>query len=218
MMGNKATLVQLGPLAQLRAGKLLRRLVQLVVGLVFFGVSIALMIRGNLGLAPWDALHVGVAKLLLVSFGWVVVGVSFLVLVLWIPLSEMPGLGTIANAVIIGVVVDFTLQVLVAPETFLWRLLFTIGGVSLCGLGSALYIGAQLGRGPRDGLMTGLHRVTGYSLRAVRTALELSVLLVGLLLAGPAVLGIGTLLFALSIGPLTQVMLPWVLVSLETQA
>ncbi|TBU81680.1 hypothetical protein DNK06_07460 [Pseudomonas daroniae] len=217
-MGNKATLVQLGPLAQLRAGKLLRRLVQLVVGLVFFGVSIALMIRGNLGLAPWDALHVGVAKLLLVSFGWVVVGVSFLVLVLWIPLSEMPGLGTIANAVIIGVVVDFTLQVLVAPETFLWRLLFTIGGVSLCGLGSALYIGAQLGRGPRDGLMTGLHRVTGYSLRAVRTALELSVLLVGLLLAGPAVLGIGTLLFALSIGPLTQVMLPWVLVSLETQA
>ncbi|TBU75647.1 YczE/YyaS/YitT family protein [Phytopseudomonas daroniae] len=217
-MGNKATLVQLGPLAQLRAGKLLRRLVQLVVGLVFFGVSIALMIRGNLGLAPWDALHVGVAKLLPVSFGWVVVGVSFLVLVLWIPLSEMPGLGTIANAVIIGIVVDFTLQVLAAPETFLWRLLFTIGGVSLCGLGSALYIGAQLGRGPRDGLMTGLHRVTGYSLRAVRTALELSVLLVGLLLAGPAVLGIGTLLFALSIGPLTQVMLPWVLVRLETQA
>lgn len=218
MMGTKATLVQLGPLAQLRAGKLLRRLVQLVVGLVFFGVSMALMIRGNLGLAPWDALHVGVAKLLPVSFGWVVVGVSFLVLVLWIPLSEMPGLGTIANAVIIGVVVDFTLQVLAAPETFLWRLLFTIGGVALCGLGSALYIGAQLGRGPRDGLMTGLHRVTGYSLRAVRTALELSVLSVGLLLAGPAVLGIGTLLFALSIGPLTQVMLPWVLVRLEPQA
>lgn len=218
MMGNKATLVQLGPLAQLRAGKLLRRLVQLVVGLVFFGVSIALMIRGNLGLAPWDALHVGVAKLLPVSFGWVVVGVSFLVLVLWIPLSEMPGLGTIANAVIIGVVVDFTLQVLAAPETFLWRLLFTIGGVALCGFGSALYIGAQLGRGPRDGLMTGLHRVTGYSLRTVRTALELSVLSVGLLLAGPAVLGIGTLLFALSIGPLTQMMLPWVLVRLETQA
>lgn len=213
-MGDRAMLAQLGPLEQLRTGRLPRRLLQLVVGLTFFGASMGLMIRGNLGLAPWDALHVGLAQLLPISFGWVVVGVSFLVLLLWIPLREMPGLGTIANALIVGLVADLTLQLLPAPETFVWRLLLTIGGVLLCGLGSALYIGAQLGRGPRDGLMTGLHRVTGRSLRSVRTALELGVLLLGVLLAGPAVLGIGTLLFALGIGPLTQAMLPWVLVKL----
>ncbi|KIP99487.1 MULTISPECIES: membrane protein [Pseudomonas] len=215
-MGNRATLAQLGPIEQLRAGKLMRRLVQLMVGLTFFGISMALMIRGNLGLSPWDSLHVGLAKLLPVSFGWIVVGVSFLVLLLWIPLREIPGIGTIANAVVIGVVADISLRLLAAPDAFVWRLLFTIGGVLLCGLGSALYIGAQLGRGPRDGLMTGLNRVTGYSLRSMRTAIELSVLLVGFLLAGSTVLGVGTLLFALGIGPLTQLMLPWVMITLET--
>lgn len=210
-------LAQLGPLAQLRAGKLPLRLLQLFVGLAFFGMSMAMMIRGNLGLSPWDALHVGLAKLLPLSFGWIVVGVSFMVLLLWIPLREIPGLGTLANAVVIGLVADLTLQLLVAPEGFILRLLLTLGGVLLCGFGSALYIGAQLGRGPRDGLMTGLHRVTGYSLRSMRTAIELSVLLVGTLLAGYKVLGIGTLLFAFGIGPLTQLMLPWVLVRLEEQ-
>lgn len=213
---NSQGLAQLGPLAQLRAGHLPQRLLQLFVGLAFFGISMAMMIRGNLGLSPWDALHVGLAKMLPLSFGWIVVGVSFLVLLLWIPLREIPGLGTIANAVVIGVVADFTLQMLVAPEGFVWRLLLTLGGVLLCGFGSALYIGAQLGRGPRDGLMTGLHRVTGYSLRSMRTAIELAVLLVGTLLAGYKVLGIGTLLFAFGIGPLTQLMLPWVLVRLDS--
>ncbi|MCO7597239.1 MULTISPECIES: YczE/YyaS/YitT family protein [Pseudomonas] len=208
------TIAQLGPIEQLHAGRLPRRLVQLFVGLAFFGISTALMIRGNLGLAPWDALHIGLAKLLPFSLGWIIVGVSFLVLLLWIPLREMPGLGTISNSVIIGLSANFALPLLTAPDTFTGRLLFTLGGVLLCGFGSALYIGAQFGRGPRDGLMTGLHRVTGYSLRSVRTVLELSVLLIGFLLAGPSVLGIGTILFALSIGPLTQLMLPWVLVRL----
>jgi uncharacterized membrane protein YczE len=214
-MKNQAKLVQLGPIAQLRAGKLFRRLVQLAVGLAFFGMSIGMMIRGNLGLAPWDALHVGLNEYLPVSFGWIVVGVSFVILLLWIPLREMPGIGTLANAVVVGAVADLTMQVLAVPDSFIMRLLLTVGGVFVCGLGSALYIGAQLGRGPRDGLMTGLQRVSGLSLRTVRTALELTVLFFGLLLAGYEVLGIGTVLFALSIGPLTQAMLPWALVRFD---
>lgn len=214
-MNTLAELAQLGPLEQLRAGKLGRRLVQLMVGLSFYGISMAMMIRGNLGLAPWDALHIGMTEHLRVSFGWIVVGVSFVVLLLWIPLREMPGLGTIANALTIGTVADLTLQVLGTPDHLGERFALTVGGVFLCGLGSALYIGAQLGRGPRDGLMTGLHRVTGLSLRLVRTGLEVTVLLVGLLLGGPGVFGIGTVLFALCIGPLTQALLPWMLIRLD---
>lgn len=209
-------LVQLGPIEQLRTGKLFHRFVQLFIGLAFFGVSIAMMIRGHLGLAPWDALHMGIAKYLPISFGAVVILVSFIVLVPWIPLREMPGIGTIANAIVIGIVADLTLIFLPPLNELYGRLLLTVGGVFLCGLGSAMYIGAQLGRGPRDGLMTGLSRVTGYSLWVVRTALELSVLLVGILLGGLSVLGIGTVLFALFIGPLTQIMLPWFLVSVGT--
>jgi uncharacterized membrane protein YczE len=214
-MNTSTELAQLGPLEQLRAGKLSRRLVQLVIGLCFYGISMALMIRGNLGLAPWDALHIGLTRHIPLSLGWVVVGVSFVVLLLWIPLREMPGLGTVANSITIGTVAELTLQVLATPGHFGERLAFTVGGILLCGLGSALYIGAQLGRGPRDGLMTGFHRVTGCSLRLVRTVLEVTVLLVGLLLGGVGLFGIGTVLFALCIGPLTQAMLPWVMVRLE---
>ncbi|RDK05412.1 YczE/YyaS/YitT family protein [Cupriavidus lacunae] len=217
-MNTSAELAQLGPLEQLRAGKLARRLVQLGVGLSFYGISMAMMIRGNLGLAPWDALHIGVTEYLPVSFGWVVVGVSFVVLLLWIPLREIPGLGTVANSVTIGTVADLTLQVLGTPGHLGERFAFTVGGVLLCGLGSALYIGAQLGRGPRDGLMTGFHRVTGLSLRLVRTGIEMTVLLVGLWLGGLGLLGIGTVLFALCIGPLTQALLPWVMVTLDANA
>jgi uncharacterized membrane protein YczE len=214
-MKTSTELAQLGPLEQLRAGRLSRRLVQLVIGLGFYGISMALMIRGNLGLAPWDALHIGLTRHVPLNFGWVVVGVSFVVLLLWIPLREMPGLGTIANSITIGTVAELTLQVLGTPGQFAERLAFTVGGILLCGLGSALYIGAQLGRGPRDGLMTGFHRVTGCSLRLVRTVLEVTVLLVGLLLGGVGLFGIGTVLFALCIGPLTQALLPWVVVRLE---
>jgi uncharacterized membrane protein YczE len=213
-MNTSTELAQLGPLEQLRAGRLSRRLVQLVIGLCFYGISMALMIRGNLGLAPWDALHIGLTRHVPLSFGWVVVGVSFVVLLLWIPLREMPGLGTVANSITIGTVAELTLQVLGTPGHFGERLAFTVGGILLCGLGSALYIGAQLGRGPRDGLMTGFHRVTGCSLRLVRTVLEVTVLVVGLLLGGVGLFGIGTVLFAVCIGPLTQAMLPWVVVRL----
>jgi uncharacterized membrane protein YczE len=199
-------LVDLGPLAQLRAGRLARRLPQLYVGLFLYGVSLALMVRGALGLAPWDVLHSGFIRHVPMSLGQAVVLFSFVVLVLWIPLREMPGLGTISNAIVVGLSADVTLAVLDRPDAMLARTGLMVGGVVLCGLASALYIGAQLGRGPRDGLMTGLARRTGGSLRLIRTGLEVTVVAVGLLLGGA--LGVGTVLYALAIGPLTQLMLP----------
>ncbi len=208
----RGVLVDLGPVAQLRAGHLLRRLPQLYVGLVLYGVSLAMMVRGALGLAPWDVLHSGFVRHVPMTLGQAVVLFSFVVLVLWIPLREMPGLGTISNAVVVGLSADATLAVLDRPDAIAGRLGLMVGGVVLCGLASALYIGAQLGRGPRDGLMTGLARRTGLSLRLVRTGLEVAVVVIGLLLGG--VLGVGTVVYALAIGPLTQLMLPWFTVDL----
>ena len=205
-------LVDLGPVAQLRAGRLPRRLAQLMVGLVLYGVSLAMMIRGDLGLAPWDVLHSGITHHVDLSIGQVLTIVSFLLLILWIPLREMPGVGTVANAVVLGVSADATLAVLDRPDALWLRVVLTIGGILLCGFATAFYIGAQLGRGPRDGLMTGLHRRTGFSIRLVRTGLEVTVVLIGLALGGS--LGIGTVLFALSIGPVAQALMPFFLVDL----
>jgi uncharacterized membrane protein YczE len=206
-------LADLGPIAQLRAGRLGRRLVQLYAGLVLYGVSIAMMVRSDLGVAPWDVLHSGITRHLPFTIGQVLTGVSFLVLVLWIPLREKPGIGTISNALVIGLTADLTLSLMGTPDALLVRLALVVGGVVLCGLATATYIGAQLGRGPRDGLMTGLTRRTGLSLRLVRTGLEITVVLIGLTLGGA--LGFGTVLFALTIGPLTQAMLPWVMVPVD---
>ena len=200
-------LTDLGPIAQLRAGRMARRLPQLYVGLVLYGVSLAMMVRGDLGLAPWDVLHSGLIRHVPITLGQAVVVMSFVVLILWIPLRETPGLGTVSNALAIGFSADATLALLDRPDAVLLRAGLTVGGVVLCGLASAMYIGAQLGRGPRDGLMTGLHRRTGVSLRLVRTGLEVTVVLAGLALGG--VLGLGTVLYALAIGPLTQHWLPW---------
>ena len=202
-------LTDLGPIAQLRAGRLGRRLPQLYVGLVLYGFSIALMVRGHLGNAPWDVLHSGLARHLPITLGEALVIVSFLVMVLWIPLREVPGIGTISNAIVIGVSADAFLAVLDQPGAMWLRGVLMVGGVAVCGLATAMYIGAQLGRGPRDGLMTGLARRTGLSLRLVRTLLEITVVVIGLLLGGVA--GVGTVLYALAIGPLTQLMLPaWI--------
>ncbi len=206
----RAVLTDLGPVAQLRAGRLARRLPQLYVGLFLYGVSLALMVRGALGLAPWDVLHSGFIRHVPMTLGQAVVLFSFVVLVLWIPLREMPGLGTISNALVVGLSADLTLAVLSQPDAIAARIALMLGGVVLCGLASALYIGAQLGRGPRDGLMTGLSRRTGLSLRLVRTGLEVAVVVIGLLLGG--VLGLGTVVYALAIGSLTQLMLPWLTV------
>lgn len=205
-------LVDLGPVAQLRAGRLAQRLVRLFVGLVMYGVSLALMVRGDLGLAPWDVLHSGFIQHVPMTIGQAVILFSFVVLLLWIPLREKPGIGTLSNALLVGFSADATLVLLDRPDAMVPRVALMLGGVLLCGLATAVYVGAQLGRGPRDGLMTGLHRRTGLSLRLVRTGIEVAVVLLGLAMGG--VLGVGTLVYAFGIGPITQALMPWFLVDL----
>ncbi len=209
----RIALSDLGPIAQLRAGRLGRRLVQLYAGLLLYGFSIALMVRSDLGLAPWDVLHSGLTKWFPIDIGQALVLVSFVVMLAWIPLREVPGLGTISNAIVIGLSTDLFLVVLAAPSTFWLRVVLLTAGVVLQGAATAAYIGAQFGRGPRDGLMTGLARRTGRSLRLVRTLMELAVVALGLMLGGVA--GIGTIVYALSIGPLSQALLPAFLVPLS---
>jgi uncharacterized membrane protein YczE len=199
-------LANLSPAQQLRAGLLGRRLLQLMAGLVLYGVSMALMVRSGLGLDPWDVLHYGIATRLPLTFGQVVIATGVLVLLLWVPLRQLPGVGTVANALVIGLVTDAALALLVVPEGLTSRTAMLVAGIVLNGLATALYIGAQLGPGPRDGLMTGLVRRTGWSVRVVRTSIELSVVLAGWLLGGVA--GVGTIVYALAIGPLVQLMLP----------
>ncbi|HEX6877723.1 MAG TPA: hypothetical protein VF165_18840 [Nocardioidaceae bacterium] len=206
----------LTPGQQLRAGGLGRRLPQLVTGLVLYGVSMALMVRSGLGLDPWDVLHYGIATRVPLSFGGVVIATGVGVLLLWVPLRQMPGLGTVLNAVVIGLVTDAALAVLVAPEGLATRTAMLASGIVLNGLATALYIGAQLGPGPRDGLMTGLVRRTGWSVRMVRTSIELSVVLAGWMLGG--VVGVGTIAYALAIGPLVQLMLPMLVVEVADRA
>lgn len=206
-------LAVLGPVEQLRAGRLPRRLVQLLLGLVVYGLTLAMIIRGALGNAPWDVLHQGMARHLPISIGGAVVLASVVVLLAWIPLRERPGLGTVLNAVVVGVVADVGLALLATPDALAARVALLVLGVAGNGLATALYIGAQLGPGPRDGLMTALHRRTGWPIGVVRTGLEGTVVLGGFLLGG--LLGLGTLLYALAIGPLVQLLLPWCVVDLE---
>ncbi len=206
-------LLNLSPAEQWRAGRLPRRLTQLFVGLSIYGLSMALIIRSQLGMLPWDVLHYGLASHLPLSIGTVVVLTALLVLLGWIPLRQAPGVGTVANAVWIGLALDVALRYLPEVSGLPWTLAFLFGGVLLNGLATAMYIGSQLGPGPRDGLMTGLARVSGRSLRLMRTGLEVAVVAVGWLLGG--VVGLGTLLYALAIGPLTQAFLPAFVVRLE---
>jgi uncharacterized membrane protein YczE len=201
------------PMEQLRAGRTTRRLVQLAVGLTLYGVSMGMMVRSRLGLDPWDVFHYGIAQHLPVSFGTVVIIVGAAVLLLWIPLRQWPGLGTVANVVVIGLATDATLSLLGPPEAMAARVALLLGGIVANGLAGALYIGSQFGPGPRDGLMTGLVRRTGRSFRLVRTSIELTVLLVGWLMGG--VVGLGTVLYAALIGPVVQVFLPIFTVPLE---
>jgi uncharacterized membrane protein YczE len=194
------------------ATELRHRTPRLLAGLVLCGVGIGLMVRADLGLAPWDVLHQGISQRTGLPQGQVTVLVSFAVLTLWVPLRERPGLGTLANAVVIGLVVDLTLAVLETPPTTAGRVGLLLVGAFLFGPGSGLYIGAGLGPGPRDGLMTALAR-RGGSVRSVRTAIELSALGIGVLLGGTV--GVGTIVFALSVGPNVQVFLArWSLPSL----
>ncbi|WP_430523554.1 YczE/YyaS/YitT family protein [Streptomyces qinglanensis] len=181
---------------------LVRRLTQLYVGLVLYGASAALMVRAGLGLDPWDVLHQGVAERTGLSIGTVAIIAGAAVLLLWWPLRERPGLGTVSNVFLVGLSMDATLWLLPHPEALAYRIPLLVGGVVLNGAATGLYISARFGPGPRDGLMTGLHKVTGRSIRLARTAVEIVVLVVGILLGGSA--GAGTVLYALAIGPLAQ--------------
>jgi uncharacterized membrane protein YczE len=188
------------------AGQRTRRFIQLYAGLVLYGASMAMMIRAQLGLNPWDVFHQGVASLAGWSIGVVTIVVGAAVLFLWIPLRQRPGVGTVSNVIVIGVAVDAVLFVLSSPSSLWGRAALLGGGVVLNGLAGGLYIGAGLGPGPRDGLMTGLAARTGRSVRLVRTILELTVLGAGWLLGGTV--GLGTVLYAVAIGPLVQLFLP----------
>ncbi|MFC5995907.1 YitT family protein [Pseudonocardia hispaniensis] len=183
-----------------------RRLSQLFAGLVLFGTSMAMQVRGGLGLNPWDVLHEGLSGRLSLSFGAVTAVTGGVVLLLWIPLRQRPGVGTVANVVVIALAVDAALAVIPVPAGPVARVALMLGGVVLNGVASAAYIGARLGPGPRDGLMTGLSARTGRSIRLIRTGIEVTVLAAGWLLGGTV--GVGTVLYALAIGPLTQAFLP----------
>ena len=206
-------LAELRPLAQLQAGALPERLLRLAVGLWLYGVAIALLINGTAGAAPWDVFHVGVTRQLPWSLGGVMIVTSVGVLLAWLPLRQAPGLGTLANAALLGPFADLARTVLPTPDDLVVRWAFTLGGVLVCGFATALYVGAQLGPGPRDGLMTGLARRTGWSIRRVRTAIEASVLIGGVLLGGTV--GLGTVVFALGVGPITQLFLRHLVVPLQ---
>lgn len=189
------------------------RLVQLWTGLALFGASLALMVDAKLGLGPWDVLHQGIARTVGVQIGWVVVAVSVIVLLAWIPLRQRPGLGTVSNAVLVGLAVNAVLDILPSPDAMTPRIGYFAVGVILNAAATGLYIGARLGPGPRDGLMTGLAR-RGHSIRAVRTTIEVGVAVAGFALGGS--IGVGTVVYALAIGPLVQVFLPRSVVVEET--
>lgn len=209
-------ITNLTPRQQLRAGRMPLRLFTLFAGLTLFALASALLIRAGLGVGPWDVFHIGLASKLPLSLGTIVILTGGVVLCGWIPLRQWPGLGTLCNAIWIGVALDAFLLVLPAVHSLALQITTLFLAIVINGLGGAMYIGSHLGPGPRDGLMTGLHLRTGLSIRLIRTMLELSVLIVGWLLNGPV--GIGTVLFALLIGPATQFFFRFTIVRLPAFA
>ncbi|MET9421821.1 hypothetical protein ABZY06_13965 [Streptomyces sp. NPDC006540] len=184
---------------------LTRRLLQLYVGLALYGASSALLVRAGLGLEPWGVLHQGLAELTGLTIGVVSIIVGAVVLLLWIPIRQRPGLGTMSNVFVIGIAMDATLSLVPQVTTLVGQIPLMAAGIVLNGAATGLYIAARFGPGPRDGLMTGLHRLTGRSIRLVRTAIEVAVVATGFVLGGSV--GIGTVAYALAIGPLAQLFL-----------
>jgi uncharacterized membrane protein YczE len=187
-----------------------RRIAQLLIGLFLYGISIAMMVQAGIGVSPWDVLTQGVSKQTGLPFGLVTNLIGILVLLLWIPIRQKPGIGTVLNVLLIGPSAQLGLA-LIPTTTVVWQqvLLFT-GGLALLAIASGLYLGARFGPGPRDGLMTGLHRRTGWRIWIVRTGIEVVVLTIGWFLGGNV--GVGTLAFALLIGPMVGVTMPRLLV------
>ena len=206
-MHQATTTTQGGIAVSAPSGKrhLARRLIQLYVGLTLYGASEALLVGAGLGLGPWNVLHQGLAELTGLSMGLVLTIVGATVLLLWIPLRQRPGLGTVSNVLVIGVVMDATLAVLPDVRSLALRIPLMLAGILLNGMATGLYIAARFGPGPRDGLMTGLHRRTGRSIRLMRTAVEAAVVVTGFALGGTV--GVGTVLYAVAIGPLAQLFL-----------
>ncbi|SEA46511.1 membrane protein YczE [Leifsonia sp. 21MFCrub1.1] len=195
---------------------LTRRLVQLLIGLFLYGIAIALMVRAGIGLSPWDVLAQGLSLKTGIPFGFVTNLVGLVVLAFWIPLRQRPGLGTVLNVLLVGPSAQLGLDLL-PQQTELWaQVLFFVAGLALLAVATGLYIGPRLGPGPRDGLMTGLHARTGRPIWMVRTAIEVTVLIVGWVLGGNV--GIGTLAFALLVGPLCSVTLPFFAIRLPQDA
>ncbi|MCL7378993.1 YitT family protein [Streptomyces sp. 35G-GA-8] len=189
----------------LRGPHLARRLLQLYAGLALYGASAALLVRGGLGLEPWGVLHQGLAELTGLTMGVVSIIVGAVVLLLWIPIRQRPGLGTVSNVFVVGIAMDAALALVPAGHGLAVRVPLLIAGIVLNGVATGLYIAARFGPGPRDGLMTGLHRLTGRSVRLVRTGIEVAVVVTGFVLGGSV--GIGTVAYALAIGPLAQLFL-----------
>lgn len=182
--------------------RMLRRVPQLLVGLFLYGIGIAFIIRGTIGAAPWDVLTQGLATHIPLTFGTLTIVVSGIVLLMWIPLRQRLGVGTVLNAVLVGPSADVGFLLIPVTDVLWLRVLLFAVGLTLIGAATGLYIGAHFGPGPRDGLMTGLHRVTGRPIWVVRTVLEVTVVVIGWLLGGDV--GLGTVAFALLVGPLCQ--------------
>ncbi|MEW2529657.1 hypothetical protein [Streptomyces sp. NPDC047071] len=183
-------------------GRLARRLLQLYAGLVLYGASSALLVRSGLGLEPWNVLHQGLAERTGLSIGVVSIFVGAAVLLLWIPLRQRPGLGTVSNVFVVGLAMDGTLALVPDAHGLGVRIPLMAAGIVLNGVATGLYIAAKFGPGPRDGLMTGLHERTGRSIRLMRTLVEVAVVVTGFVLGGT--LGVGTVVYAVTIGPLAQ--------------
>lgn len=181
------------------------RLARLLPGLVLFGLGESCLVDAALGNSPWTVLAQGLAGQTGIALGTTTILLSFVVLVLWFPLQQLPGLGTVANAVLVGITIDVALPLLPSPAAFALQVLEVLVGIALVATGSGLYLTARLGPGPRDGLMTGLHRRLGVSIRAARLTLEVTVCVVGVVLGGT--FGLGTVAFALLIGPGVQLAL-----------
>lgn len=211
---DRFVLPRMSALAQVRAGRKIRRILQLLAGLVGYGAAVMMLVQSGLGAASWNVLTEGIANALGVSFGWATNLISLLVLLAWIPMRELPGLGTLLNVAIVGFAADATATVLPTPQGVLGQTGYLVLGLVALAFFDALYLGAQFGSGPRDGIMTGLVRLIRLPVAAVRTGIEVAVASMGWLLGGTV--GVGTVLIALCMGPLVGFFLPLVAVRLPT--